>query len=465
MRNLTSKALWIFLGDGGAKLFGFFTTIYLARVLGAEQYGLITIAISVLGITMWFSDLGLQTLATRSMAASDPSKREPSRYFWLKIALSITVMIVASIVIWFILKNDPLLRSLILLFILSLLPQSLKIDWYYKGVQKFQWVTLASWIQGLIYLGGLILMVSADDLLLVPLIYSASILAGALTMILSYRSQASLSQRPDFSKWKSDIKTSYYLGAGHFLSQSIILLPPLVIGSFFNELQVGYYGVAIKLILMIMLADHVFNTLLLPNLTRLWKEQPEKVQAQLSIVSRWMLFFGAAGTLMLFLSAELIITFLFGGQYQPAAPMLMILSFLLPVTFLNSVYSFGLISFGKDRDFLLSTAVGGIGCAVLLIVVGFIGNIEWLIAAVVFSEILITLSVYLRFRNTIKLSLGGYIAGLGGILLLLAISGSLLNLHSILAAIISPLILFIFLIGFGLLTRDDLIWLKQRIIQ
>jgi len=465
MRNLTSKALWIFFSDGGAKLFGFFATIYLARVLGAEQYGLIIIAISTLGIAMWFSDLGIQTLATRSIAASDPKERNPARFLWLKIVLSLGVMMMAGIIIWFALRDEPLLRILILLFILSLIPQSLKIDWYYKGIQEFQRVTLASWIQGLIYLGGLILLVSADDLLLVPVIYSLSILCGAITMLVSYRGHASLLSQPDISQWKSDIKISCYLGAGHFLSQSIILLPPLAIGYFFTDLHVGYYGVALKLILVAMLADHIFNTLLLPNLTRLWKEQPELVKTQLSIVAKWMLFFGASGTLVLFFSGEFLITLLFGDPYLPATPMLMILSLLLPVTFLNSVYSFGLISFGKDRDFLISTAAGGSACFVLLITAGLTGNIDLLTGAVVLSEILITISIYLRFRKTIKLSLTGYLAALGGVLLLLILLGLNLPVPALFAALLTPIILLILLFAFGQLSRNEFTWLKHRIIR
>jgi O-antigen/teichoic acid export membrane protein len=315
----------------------------------------------------------------------------------------------------------------------------------------------------MIYLGGLILLVSADDLLLVPVIYSLSILCGAISMLSSYRGQSSLLSRPDVSQWKSDLKKSCYLGAGHFLAQSVILLPPLAIGYFFTELQAGYYGVALKLILMAMLADHVFNTLLLPNLTRLWKEQPDKVKTQLSIVGKWMLYFGASGTLILFFSAEFLITLLFGNAYLPAAPMLMILSLLLPVTFLNSVYSFGLISFGKDRDFLISTAAGGSACMVLLISAGLSGNIDLMIGAVVLAEILITISMYLRFRNTARLSLTGYIAALGGMLLLLTISGLNAPVPALLAAVLSPLILLILLYIFGMLTRSDFTWLKHRI--
>ena len=184
MRNLTTKAFWILFSDGGAKLFGFFTTIYLARTFGADSYGLIILSISVMGICIWFSDLGIKTLATRSIAASEPEDRTPARYFWLKLTLSLIVIALSAILIWFILAHNPTLRTLTLLFVLSLFPQSLQIQWYYNGTQEFKWITLSNWIQGAVYLGGLLLIVTSNDLFIVPVIYSISILVGALVMLI-----------------------------------------------------------------------------------------------------------------------------------------------------------------------------------------------------------------------------------------------------------------------------------------
>lgn len=462
MRNLTSKALWIFFGDGGAKLFGFLTTIYLARTLGATQFGYITIAISVLGITAWFCDLGIKTLATRTIAGTKPGQRDPSRFFWLKITLSSAVIVFVGLIIWFVMANQPQLRSLILLFILSLLPQSLNIDWYFKGVQKFQWVTLASWTQGAIYLTGLIIIVSADDLLAVPVIYSLSVFAGALVTIFSYSDQISLIKRPDFSLWKLDIKSGFYLGIGHFFAQTVILIPPLVIGYFFTELQVGYYGVALKLILAAMLADHVINTLLLPNLTHLWQNERKNVQAQLTVISRWVLFIGASAALFLAHSSGWLIYMLFGDEYMPAVSLLIILSIILPVTFLNSVYTFSLISFGKDRDFLISTGIGALGAVALIIASGFAGQIEIVVASVIVAEIWITLNMFLRFRKSVQLQLGRYLFGITLIFTLLLAAGLYVQ-GSLMAAFISPLILGLLLYIFGLIGTDDLNWLKRRI--
>ncbi|NBC27153.1 MAG: oligosaccharide flippase family protein [Bacteroidetes bacterium] len=462
MRNLAAKGLWIFLGDGGAKLFGFLASIYLARTLGVEQYGLITIAISVLSIVSWFSDLGIKTLATRSMAASDPGQRDPSRFLWLKITLSCLVIAGSASLTWLLLHGQPELRNLILLFILSLLPQALNIDWYYKGIQKFERITLAHWVQGSIYLLGLLLLVSARDLLTVPMIYSFSLLAGAFTMILSYRGKTPLSRWPDTRHWLSDITSSFYLGAGHFLAQSVILLPPLIIGSFFSELQVGFYGVALKLILAAMLVDHIINTLMLPNLTKLWNENRREVQPQLMIISRWVLLIGAAGTLILSLSAGQLIHGLFGDEYSRAAPMLIMLSLLLPVTFLNSVYTFGLISFGRDRSFLVSTCCGAAGAAFVMIAASLSGEVRVVVASVVISEIWMTICMFYQFKRVMDLPLGRYTLALVLILALLLAAGYWLVPSGFIAAIIAPLLLAGFLYIFGLLQTADLTWMKRR---
>lgn len=464
MRNLTKKAFWILFSDGGAKLFGFFSTVYLARTFGAESYGLIVLALSVMGICIWFSDLGIQTLATRAIAASEPEKRSPARYFWLKVTLSLLVVLMSAGVVWIVLSHNPALRTLVLLFLLSLVPQSLQIQWYYNGIQDFKWITLANWIQGAIYLGGLIFIVTSDDLFVVPVIYSVSILAGAVIMLIVYRGNQSLLVVPEVSKWLTDIQNSFYLGAGHFMAQSIILLPPIMIGYFFSESDVGHYSVAFKLILAVMLADKMINTLLLSNLSKLWSERPEDVSPQLFIVARWMIVFGSLGTIGLFFISSEIIPLLFGPEYGDSIIMLKILSFILPVTFLNSVYSYGLISFGHDRLFMRATFLGGTGAVMVMLAGGSSSVIGVMIASVVAAEVLITFSIYSRFRQTIRLDIGRF--SFFSILLLAVsiIPGIFIPANSLFIMVMSMIGFSTLLFITGLIRTEDLKWLKRRIV-
>src|SRR6056297_981142 len=463
MRNLTAKAFWILFSDGGAKLFGFFTTIYLARTFGAEFYGLIVLAISVMSICIWFSDLGIQTLATRAMAAAKSENRTPAQYFWLKVTLSVAVIIISGIAIWFVLGQNPVLRNLSLLFLMSLLPQSLQIQWYYNGIQEFKWITLSNWIQGAVYLGGLIAIVSSDDLYMVPVIYSLSLLAGAITMLLVYRGNQSLLTLPDVSKWSGDIKNSFYLGSGHFMAQSIILMPPIIIGYFFSESDVGFYSVAFKLILVVMLADRMISTLLLANLSKMWLERPGDVQKQLSLVARWMVVLGSLGAIALFFLSSSIIPLLFGSGYSSSIVMLKILCFFLPVTFLNSLYSYGLISFGKDREFMISTMIGGGGAILVMIAGGGTQLLFMMVASVVIAELFITYSVHARFKNVMTLKISRFVIYTVILLAASVLLGYFLPVHNLLVMVLTMAGFSVMIYGTGLLTTDDILWLKRRI--
>ena len=463
MRNLSLKAFWILFSDGGAKLFGFFTTVYLARTFGAESYGLIVLALSVMGICIWFSDLGIQTLATRAIAAASPENRTPARYFWLKVSLSLTVMLISAIAIWFILGGNPELRMLVLLFLMSLLPQSLQIQWYYNGTQNFKWITLSNWIQGSVYLGGLLMIVSSDDLNVVPVIYTLSMLAGAITLLVVYRGNQSLLKIPNISNWISDIRNSFYLGAGHFMAQSIILLPPIVISFFFSESDVGFYSVAFKLILVVMLADRMISTLLLANLSKMWLERPGDVQKQLLLVARWMLVLGSLGAIALFFLSSSIIPLLFGAGYSSSIIILKILCFFVPVTFLNSLYSYGLISFGKDREFMNATVIGGAGAILVMIAGGSSQILFMMVASVIIAELFITFSVHAQFKKVMTLNISRFVIFTVISLAASVLLGYFLPVHNLLVMVLTMAGFSVMIYGTGLLTTDDILWLKRRI--
>ena len=46
-------------------IMGFFITMYSARYLGAEGFGIISLALAITGILVVFTDLGLGTLTVR----------------------------------------------------------------------------------------------------------------------------------------------------------------------------------------------------------------------------------------------------------------------------------------------------------------------------------------------------------------------------------------------------------------
>lgn len=463
MGKLTSKALWILLSDGGAKLFGFLSTIYLARVLGVEQFGLLTIAISVLGICGWMTDMGINTYATRAVAAGNARMND---FLWLKVFLSIGVVLISASMVWLLIAEQPLLRNLILLFLLSLIPQAFQIDWYFNGTQNFKWITLSRWIHSGTYLGLLLLFVTTDDLLSVPVLYTISIGLGAVTLLLCYRNEQKLLQFPTIENWKKIIPASIKIGGGSFLSQFVILLPPIIIGWFFGEESAGLYGVALKLLLLVMLVDKMFGTLLLPNLTIEWNSQKNRLSHHITMVIHWMFFVGAIGSFFLIFNTEMLISFLFGSSYTDAAILLQILALFVPVTFINTIFCFGLISIGRDREYFRAAVTGSAITVMFLFVSGLSGNLPLMVAAVVLSELILSGLMFTQLKKQILLPKIVRTLFLYTILFLsvLAISW-FIPLLPFLQFLISITLFIVLCTIFRLIGTDEIKWLKLRVTE
>ena len=79
-------------------ILGFFITTYTARYLGVENFGIISLALSITGIYMIFTDLGLNTLIVREIAR-DKSFGDKYTSNILLIKLLLTIMTLILIII------------------------------------------------------------------------------------------------------------------------------------------------------------------------------------------------------------------------------------------------------------------------------------------------------------------------------------------------------------------------------
>ena len=68
VRTLAKNTTVLFVANIISYLLGFFTTIYTARYLGVEGFGVLSLALSITGIFGVFTDLGLNTLTTREVS-------------------------------------------------------------------------------------------------------------------------------------------------------------------------------------------------------------------------------------------------------------------------------------------------------------------------------------------------------------------------------------------------------------
>lgn len=405
MTKLKEKAFWIAFGDVAGRGLSFLTSIYLARVLGSEFYGLITVAISILGYATWFSDLGLHQIGTRE-TAKQPSKRifRVLEIFRLRLFLGIAVLILSTVVVSMI-DAGEIEKQVMLGYLYSLIPYMALMEWFYAGKQEFGKIALSKVLNGLAYFVLIYFMVeNVEDVTMVPVLYTSGVVIAALTLgTFAIKDKPFALPSRGFQIYPDLLKSSSILGLGQFFAQVVHLLPPLLVGALLSLHDAGIYGAAFKIVLIAMMIDRVFVNLLLPNLSSMWSQSRSNAIKNIEKVYRVISTGGALIAMATAIGAEQIISILYGQSYSESVVVLQILSVMIAVTFINSLFSFGLIATNKDKEFFIATCFGGTISALIIFSVAAFGDLVLVTVAVAAAEVIITLFTYFWFRKVIPL--------------------------------------------------------------
>ncbi len=462
MGKLHQKAFWIGFGDIANRAFYFFASIYLARTLGADYYGLIVISISILGYSFWFSDLGLVNVAVREIAKPLENRIYGTKQILnLKVFLGIIVFILSFLVIYS-LNMPELDKKVILGYMYSIIPYALLLEWYFNGKQNFGKVAISKFANGLVYFLLIIILIKKPaDVETVPYLYFTGSAITSVVLGLFFFYEPKHEKTISGNKSYTDLlKTSSIVGVGWFFAQAVQLLPPIVIGIFLSVGDAGLYGAAYRIIIVVMLLDRIFVNLLLPNLSATWNFNKKQAEKHVNLALKLIIIGSTTLTLLLVLNANFVVGLLYGTEYQESANILKYLSFFIVFTFMNSSFSFGMLATGKDYDYLKSNIVGGVIATVLIFVIAIVGTPIAVAAAVSISEFFIMILAYFWFKRTIPVSFikAGSITGLTAIgCYYLA---DYFDMHFILSSIMSVLVIALISGLTGLLRKEDFRWLK-----
>lgn len=465
MATITQKIAHIFTGDIISRGIAFFSSVYLARVLGTEGFGLISIAMAYLGYLVFFADFGLFNIASREVARNELKRNyRISELLVLRIFMSLLVLVIGWSALPFIIQDGQLL-SLTRGFMLALIPHAFLVEWYFIGRQLYKINALSNIIKNAVYLVLILLFVqSIDHVEQLPLYYVSGLVAAAIILFILFLKEnpLQLGIRGFHILWDG-IKAALTVGSGSFFAQVIQMFPPIAIGYFLSNSDAGEYSAASRLIIIGMMLDRIFVQLLIPNLSKQWSENEELATLNMDYTMRLMLVLGSMVSIGLFLGAPDFIVWVFGSSYTNSIPIVLVLSFFLFFTFQNSLFSQGLIALGKDLDYLKATSIGG-GLALILIAAGAskFGVIA-VAAAVVLSEFIIGALSFFWFTKHMKVN---YLMPFVLTLLASFVAFKLMEIVQLqywLEAILGAILVFIMLLFGRVIRKKDITWFRLKL--
>jgi O-antigen/teichoic acid export membrane protein len=353
------------LGNLASRALLFLANIQLARVLSPEYFGRVVLAQTVLVFATVVADLGVRTVLVRDVAAAGGVLPEGLRRGgWggtlLLAGMAWVAMTVAAPLVG---GRDGTDRLLVALFALAVPAYGLNLDWLLKGQRRFNHVGVAEAIKALVYLGLLLAWLrSPRDVLLVPVAYAAGWVAAASYVALAVRGRGRERLPPvrlDLGTVRQLVASGAAIGVTGLLTQLYMNGGILFLKAFRGPAEIGLYGAAFKLTLLVCLMGALFSETLLPSLARAYAVSPEagrRLLRQVLIILASVSLAAAAGFVV---SRQGILHLVYGAAYAQAGVVLAVLAVAIVPLYCNIPFV-NLLIVQRRQRYLLAAAL--IGC-------------------------------------------------------------------------------------------------------
>ena len=409
MRRIPANASLILAGDVGFRILGFVASVHLATSLGGAAFGMVTVGLSFLTYAQSLADLGIGILGTRESArARELREFQPGEVILAKIVLTAAVYPIA-VVLLYLLYDDPASRHLIHLFLLSLLPYALLVEWLHQGKRNYTMLAAGKLLSGITLAGGMILFVGSDrQIEVVPLVYFGSSLAAALLLLVAgARNESLVPSTIDRRRIADLIRRGATIGVAGILGLSVLVLPPLVVERFGSAEDAGVLGAVLKVVTIFLAADRLFVALFLPVISGRWRTADAGIDRRLGTTFKGVLILGGAIGITTSLFAEPILELIYGRSIfsVQGAPILAITGWFVAATLVNSFVAYSLVGIGEESAYLKGNLRSGPIVVAAIIAGTLLWGLTGTAAAIVLGEIVITLFLYPHFRRHLQLSM------------------------------------------------------------
>ncbi|HVY01485.1 MAG TPA: flippase, partial [Candidatus Nanoarchaeia archaeon] len=374
LRILASSAYFVLFSIILSKILGYVYRLVVARQFGAEAYGLFSLAIMVVGISVSLASLGLGEGLARFIPIYRGTNSPDKARFIFRKTLKITVFLsVILTVLLFVYSNfvatvffkDPNLASFLRIFSLSI-PFAVSGGIFLASLRAYEKVREYSFTLNVVQTVSRVLAI----LLLVYLgVQSSSIsysylISIILVLLVSY--YYCKSRIPDILFSSKLNKNKQKEITQSLVSYSLPLLITGIVYSLFfwidsftiaylkSATEVGIYNSAVTIALLLLVIPEIFMQLFFPLISKENAKGNKKLISELSKqVTKWIFLINLPLLTLFILFPKEGIKILFGQEFTSAANSLRILSIGV-IAYSISLVSYNLVNMsGKSRKTLM----------------------------------------------------------------------------------------------------------------
>lgn len=372
-QTIFKNIFWLALAEGVSKLMKLILLIYVARILGAHEYGKFTFAIAFVTLFIVFAKLGLHNIVTREFSREKEREAEFSSILSLKILLSLGAFILIFFGSYFV-TPDPGIQKIIWILAVFTLVSSFGgiFHAFLRARQRMEYESFLKIFEAVAITGlGLFVILnfpSAENLS-----YSY-LLAGFITLIFllaifHFKIQP-LKIEWKTVIWRKFLAMSWPLGLAGMIGIIYTQIDSVMMGYLNQITQTGWYNAAYRIVGVALIPVGLISLSFYPALSRAFGESKQALQKiwdyEVKIILI-LVFPLVAGGLIL---APRIINTIYGSAFSSAILAFQILIIMAGILFLQEPLRKLLVICNQQKRIFwmaLSGAIINIGLNLILI--------------------------------------------------------------------------------------------------
>ena len=346
-------------------IFPLITFPYISRILLPEGTGKVSFALSTISYFNMIAQLGIPKYGVRICAQVRDDRRELTKTAQELLIINTIMCLAAYVAFFVVLVTVPRLqaeRTLYLIVSLTILFDSIGMEWLYKGLEQYTYITKRSVIFKFIALILMFVLVHKKE---DYLIYGGlAIFASSASNILNFiHAHKYINMRPvreyDLRRHLKPVVVFFAMACATTIYTH---LDSVMLGFMTSDTDVGYYNAAVKIKTIFVSIVTSLGTVLLPRASYYIRHGLLKEFHKISKKALNFVFLLATPLTVYFIMfAKEGILFLSGGAYENSIlPMQIIMPTLLFIGITNILGIQILVPMGKEKIVLYSEITGAI---------------------------------------------------------------------------------------------------------
>ncbi len=337
------------------------TSPYISRVLGPTKVGVFSYTNSIAYYFFLLSMLGVNNYGNREIAKTRSDKEKLSETFWQIYYMQLFLSIIMScLYIIGVLKFGTKYLEIALLQVLYVISAATDINWFAFGLEQFKVTTIRSSVLKIATAVCFFLFVKTkNDLWIYTFILQFGNILSLLVIWPLVKKNTTF-QKPNFKIIITHIKPNLILFLPFIASSLYQYMDRIMIGSFTEKDEVGYYNYAENILSIPMQLTTAVGTVMLPHISNLIASDNKKKSIEiLNLFLKYITWINIGLAFGMAAVAKIFIPWFLGAEYKRTAELLIVLT---PVIVINGIADVlrtqYLIPNEKDKLYTISICSG-----------------------------------------------------------------------------------------------------------